>query len=86
VHGVGGIFGAIATGVLATVGAKGLIAGEPKQVMTQIIAILAAGAYAFVVTTVIAFLLDKTIGLRVEKEDEIMGLDQSQHSESGYNM
>ncbi|HPX62166.1 MAG TPA: ammonium transporter [Deltaproteobacteria bacterium] len=86
VHGVGGIFGAIATGVLATVGAKGLIAGEPKQVMTQIIAILAAGAYAFIVTTVIAFLLDKTIGLRVEKEEEIMGLDQSQHSESGYNM
>ena len=86
VHGVGGAFGAIATGVLATVGAKGLIAGEPKQVVTQLIAIVAAGAYAFVVTLVIAFILDKTIGLRVEKEDEIMGLDQTQHSESGYNM
>jgi Amt family ammonium transporter len=86
VHGVGGTFGAIATGVLATVGAKGLIAGEPKQVLTQIIAIVAAGAYAFIVTLVIAFILDKTIGLRVEKEDEIMGLDQTQHSESGYNM
>lgn len=86
VHGVGGTFGAIATGVLATVGAKGLIAGEPKQVVTQIIGIVAAGAYAFIVTTVIAFILNKTIGLRVEKEDEIMGLDQTQHSESGYNM
>jgi len=86
VHGVGGTFGAIATGVLATVGAKGLIAGEPKQVMVQIIGIVAAGAYAFIVTVVIAYLLDKTIGLRVEKEDEIMGLDQTQHSESGYNM
>lgn len=86
VHGVGGTFGAIATGVLATVGAKGLIAGEPKQVVTQIIGIVAAGAYAFIVTAVIAFILDKTIGLRVEKEDEIMGLDQTQHSESGYNM
>jgi Amt family ammonium transporter len=86
VHGVGGTFGAIATGVLATVGAKGLIAGEPKQVVTQIIGIVAAGAYAFIVTTIIAFILDKTIGLRVEKEDEIMGLDQTQHSESGYNM
>ncbi len=86
VHGVGGTFGAIATGVLATVGAKGLIAGEPKQVVTQIIGIVAAGAYAFVVTAIIAFILDKTIGLRVEKEDEIMGLDQTQHSESGYNM
>ncbi|OGU00276.1 MAG: ammonium transporter [Geobacteraceae bacterium GWB2_52_12] len=86
VHGVGGTFGAIATGVLATIGAKGLIAGEPKQVITQIIAIAAAGAYAFIVTLVIAFVLDKTIGLRVDKEDEIMGLDQTQHSESGYNM
>lgn len=86
VHGVGGTFGAIATGVLATVGAKGLIAGEPKQVLTQVIAVVAAGAYAFIVTIVIAFILDKTIGLRVEKEDEIMGLDQTQHSESGYNM
>ena len=86
IHGVGGTFGAIATGVLATVGAKGLIAGEPKQVLTQIIAIAAAGAYAFIVTLVIAFVLDKTIGLRVDKEDEIMGLDQTQHSESGYNM
>lgn len=86
VHGVGGTFGAIATGVLATVGAKGLIAGEPKQVVTQIVAIAAAGAYAFIVTIVLAFVLDKTIGLRVEKEDEIMGLDQTQHSESAYNM
>jgi len=86
VHGVGGTFGAIATGVLATVGAKGLIAGEPKQVVTQLIGIVAAGAYAFIVTAAIAFVLDKTIGLRVEKEDEIMGLDQTQHSESGYNM
>ncbi len=85
VHGVGGTFGAIMTGVLATVGASGLIAGEPKQVMIQLIGIVAAGAYAFIVTLVMAFILDKTIGLRVEKEDEIMGLDTTQHSESAYN-
>lgn len=86
VHGVGGTLGAILTGVFATVGAKGLLMGDMKQFMTQIIAIAAAGAYAVIVTLVIAFILDKTIGLRVEKEDEIMGLDQTQHSESGYNM
>ena len=86
VHGVGGTLGAILTGVFATVGAKGLLMGDTKQFMTQIIAILAAGAYAVIVTLVIAFILDKTIGLRVEKEDEVMGLDQTQHSESGYNM
>jgi len=86
VHGIGGTFGAIVTGIFATVGATGLLAGNAKQLMIQLIAVLAAGAYAFVVTLIISFVLDKTIGLRVEKEDEIMGLDQTQHSESGYNM
>ncbi|HEY4743838.1 MAG TPA: ammonium transporter, partial [Desulfuromonadaceae bacterium] len=85
VHGLGGSSGAILTGIFATVGAKGLLAGDFNQFKTQIIAVVAAGAYAFIVTLVIAFILDKTIGLRVEKEDEIMGLDQTQHSESAYN-
>ena len=85
VHGVGGTFGAIITGVLATVGATGLASGNMKQLVTQFIAVGAAGAYAFVVTLVIAFVLKVTIGLRVEKEDEVMGLDQTQHSESAYN-
>ena len=86
VHGIGGTFGAIMTGVFATVGATGLLAGNFKQLMIQLIAVVAAGAYAFIVTVILAFILDKTIGLRVDKEDEIMGLDQTQHSESGYNM
>ena len=85
VHGVGGTFGALITGVLATVGATGLMSGNVKQFITQVIAVAAAGAYAFIVTLVIAFVLNKTIGLRVEKEDEIVGLDQTQHSESAYN-
>ncbi|MRR53690.1 MAG: ammonium transporter [Deltaproteobacteria bacterium] len=86
IHGVGGAFGAIATGAFATVGATGLIAGNTAQFVSQIIAVAAAGAYAFVVTCIIAFVIDKTIGLRVDKEDEIIGLDQTQHSESGYNL
>ncbi len=85
VHGIGGTAGALLTGVFASVGAKGLLAGDVKQFMTQVIAVGAAGAYAFIVTLVIVFVLQKTIGLRVEKEDEIIGLDQTQHSESGYN-
>ncbi|MSM40637.1 MAG: ammonium transporter [Geobacter sp.] len=85
VHGVGGTFGAIITGVLATVGATGLTSGNVGQFVTQLIGVVAAGAYAFIVTLVIVFILDKTIGLRVEKEDEIMGLDNTQHSESAYN-
>jgi Amt family ammonium transporter len=86
IHGVGGTFGALATGAFATVGATGLIMGNAPQFVSQVIAVAAAGAYAFLVTLVLAFILDKTIGLRVEKEDEIVGLDQTQHSESGYNL
>ncbi len=86
VHGIGGTFGAIVTGIFATVGATGLLAGNPKQLGIQLIAVLSAAAYAVVVTLAISFVLDKTIGLRVDKEDEIMGLDQTQHSESAYNM
>ncbi|TLM65766.1 MAG: ammonium transporter [Deltaproteobacteria bacterium] len=85
VHGIGGTFGALVTGVFATVGATGLLSGNLDQFITQVIAVAAAGAYAVIVTLVIAFALHKTIGLRVEKEDEIMGLDQTQHSESAYN-
>jgi Amt family ammonium transporter len=85
VHGIGGTTGALLTGVFATVAATGLLGGNMGQFITQVIAVAAAGAYAFIVTLVISFILDKTIGLRVEKEEEIMGLDQTQHSESAYN-
>jgi Amt family ammonium transporter len=47
--------------------------------------VIAAGAYAVVVTLALLFILGKTMGLRVEKDDERMGLDQSSHSETGYN-
>jgi Amt family ammonium transporter len=85
VHGIGGTFGALATGVFATVGATGLLSGNFSQFTTQVIAVVAAGLYAAIVTAIIAFVLHKTIGLRVEKEDEIRGLDTTQHSESAYN-
>ncbi len=85
VHGIGGTTGALLTGVFATVGATGLMSGNVQQFITQLIAVASAGAYAFIVTLIIVFILDKTIGLRVEKEDEIIGLDQTQHSESAYN-
>jgi ammonium transporter, Amt family len=82
---LGGSSGALLTGIFASVGATGLLSGNVKQFITQVIAVVAAGAYAFIVTLIIAFVLDKTIGLRVDKEDEIVGLDQTQHSESAYN-
>ncbi len=86
VHGVGGAFGAVATGIFATVGASGLIAGNFHQVLVQLIGVGAAAAYAVVVTLVILAVLKATMGLRVTKEDEVMGLDQAAHSETGYNL
>lgn len=86
VHGVGGILGALATGLFATVSGAGLIAGEPRQFVIQLIAVIATAVYAFVVTLVIAWVLDKTMGLRVTSDDESIGLDQTQHGEMGYNL
>ncbi|PLX77248.1 MAG: ammonia channel protein [Desulfuromonas sp.] len=85
VHGIGGAFGAVMTGVFATVGASGLIAGNPGQVLVQLIGVVAAGAYAAVVTVILLVVLKAVMGLRVDKEDEVMGLDQTEHHESGYN-
>ncbi|WP_051361454.1 ammonium transporter [Desulfuromonas sp. TF] len=84
VHGVGGAWGAIATGLFATVGAGGLIAGNPLQLWTQLLGLIAAGAYAVIVTLLIIFALKAVMGLRVDEEDEVRGLDQTAHSETGY--
>jgi len=85
VHGLGGAWGAIATGIFASVGATGLIAGNLHQLWIQLVGVVAAGTYAVVVTLVIIYALKATMGLRVEKDDERMGLDQVAHSESAYS-
>lgn len=85
VHGVGGAFGAIMTGVFASVGAAGLIAGNPGQVLIQLVGVAATGLYAATVTAILLLILKPIMGLRVSKEDEVMGLDQTAHHESGYN-
>ena len=91
IHGVGGIFGALATGVFATVainpaGADGLLFGSAALLGKQVVAIVASGAYSFIVTLIILKIVDVTIGVRVNNEDEVQGLDLTQHSESGYTM
>jgi Amt family ammonium transporter len=85
VHGVGGAFGAVITGIFATVGATSLITGDLHQLWIQIVGVLAAGAYAAIVTFALLWILKKTIGLRVTRDEEVMGLDQTLHSESGYD-
>ncbi len=86
VHGIGGTFGALATGAFATVNGAGLIAGEPKQFMVQIIATVATVVYAFGMTYGLVWILDKVMGLRVDDDEELNGLDQAHHGEKGYNL
>jgi len=89
VHGVGGAFGALATGIFASKlinssGADGLIFGNASLVGIQALSVVAAAGYSFVVSWIILTILDRTIGLRVSTEEEVEGLDLSQHGESGY--
>ena len=81
IHGTGGILGAILTGVFASVGARGVILGNVEQLWIQIIGVVATVIYAFVVTFIIAWIINKTIGFRVPPEEEYVGLDISQHGE-----
>ena len=87
VHGVGGLWGGIATGLFASAtvgGVDGLFHGAPDQLWRQMVAIAVVGVYSFVVTYGILKLLDVTLGLRVSEEEEIAGLDVSQHGERAY--
>ena len=88
VHGVGGTFGAVATGVLATSAIQanytGLIDGNPGQVVTQLLAIGATIAYAVVATFGIVKLVDFVLGLRISARDEELGIDLATHGEVAY--
>jgi ammonium transporter, Amt family len=63
-----------------------LITGDFQQFIIQIVGVLAAGFYASIMTVLILLVLKVSMGLRVKTEEEIVGLDQSAHSESGYNL
>ncbi|ETX03479.1 MAG: hypothetical protein ETSY2_33340 [Candidatus Entotheonella gemina] len=88
VHGVGGTWGALATGLFASAavgGTNGLFAGNPALMGPQILSVLGTIVYAGVLSWVILKILDATLGLRVSEEEEQMGLDLSQHNEAGYS-
>ncbi|TAJ44949.1 ammonium transporter [Methanofollis fontis] len=85
VHGMGGLWGAIATGIFAVAavgGVDGLIYGNVNQFLIQVLDAGVSVIYAFSVTYALAWIVDKTIGLRVTEEEEYVGLDISQHGES----
>jgi Amt family ammonium transporter len=88
-HGLGGIWGALATGIFATAsvnsaGADGVIMGNAMQLLKQLIGVVSVGGFAFVMTMALGKLVDKTIGLRVGQMEETVGLDISQHGERAY--
>ena len=91
VHGMCGIWGALATGLFAnpaiTAGAKGLVYGNPKQVLIQLVAIIATAFYTAVGTAIVVYITKAvTGGLRVDPEEEIQGLDNSIHGERAFDI
>jgi Amt family ammonium transporter len=91
IHGIGGMLGALLTGVFATTlfnpeGTAGVLEGNLAVMIPQLLAVLATIVYAGGVTWVLVMVLDKTMGLRVEEEDERMGLDITQHGEQAYRI
>ncbi len=91
IHGIGGLWGALATGMFASLavnpgGADGLFFGNAKLLLTQALDAGATIIYSVVVSFVILKAIDLIIGLRVEPDDEVQGLDLSQHSEIGYTL
>ena len=91
VHMVGGLWGALATGLFASkaindAGADGLFFGNPAQFGIQVVAVLVTLVYSFVVSLILFKILDATMGLRVDADGEESGLDLTEHQETGYSL
>src|SRR5215211_2224623 len=91
VHGIGGIWGSIATGIFANskingIGSDGLIYGGFDQFLKQVVAVVVVAAFAGAATFVILKAIDVVIGLRVPEEEEVLGLDPTQHGELAYQL
>ena len=89
IHGVGGVWGALATGLFASklvneAGANGLFAGNPIQVLIQLAGVVATVGYAALITFVLLKVLEATLGLRVKEAAEEEGLDLSEHGQLAY--
>lgn len=91
VHGVGGFLGTLATGIFASKlinpsGSNGFLFGDYHLLLSQLTGIAAAAIYSFIVTVIILKVIDALIGLRISHDEELHGLDISQHGESGYSI
>jgi Amt family ammonium transporter len=91
VHGVGGILGTLAVGIFASkavnpAGADGLLYGNPKQLLIQLIAVAVTMGYSFIGSYIILKVIDLFLKVRVGERDEIIGLDLTQHHENAYTV
>ncbi len=91
IHGVGGTWGALATGLFASTavnpdGADGLFFGNPMQLWVQFVSIIATAVFAFLSTLLILKVVDLLGGVRMSEEDEERGMDITLHNEAGYNL
>lgn len=90
IHGIAGVLGAILTGIFAdpsiNEAGKGLLYGNAGQLITQIIAVVATIAYSSIATFIIFMVIKAVVGIRVDVEEEVNGLDESQHGENAYNL
>ena len=90
IHGVGGTWGALATGLFActeinSAGANGLFFGNAAQLWIQFVSVAATMVFAFVMTYIILKFVDLVMGLRISDEEEIRGMDTTVHNEAGYS-
>ena len=90
IHGVGGLLGTLCLGIFASsavnpAGPDGLLYGSAAQLMKQVLGIVVVGVYAFVISWVLFKVIHSVMGLRMEDEAEVQGMDSSEHSETAYN-
>jgi Amt family ammonium transporter len=90
IHGVGGLVGTLLLGVFASKavnpgGVDGLLFGSSAQLVSQVLGVVVVGVYAFVVSWILVKILHTTMGMRLLEENEVQGMDYTEHSEAAYN-
>jgi ammonium transporter, Amt family len=90
IHGVGGMIGTLCLGIFASkavnpTGVDGLLAGSSAQLIKQVAGVAVVGVYAFVVSWILFKAIHAILGLRLTDEDEVVGMDSTEHSETAYN-
>jgi Amt family ammonium transporter len=90
IHGVGGAVGTLLLGIFASKavnpgGVDGLLAGSSAQLVSQVLGVAVVGVYAFVVSWILIKVLHMSMGMRLVEENEVQGMDYTEHSEAAYN-